>query len=136
MADNVKPVPVVDDDSRVYWEGCKANKLLIRQCRSCQTPFFYPRAICPGCMSMDLDWIESTGQGFVYSYTIARRPAHPSFADDVPYVVALIDLKEGVRMLSGIVGCDVNEVRCGKPVRVVFEERAGFNIPLFKLREE
>lgn len=136
MAIDGKPVPIVDGDSSVFWEGCKANKLLIQRCRSCQTPIFYPRAMCPSCMSMDLDWVESTGQGVVYSYTIARRPAHPSFADDVPYVVALIDLDEGVRMLSNIVGCDVNEVRCGKPVRVVFEERADYRLPVFELREE
>ena len=116
-----KPSPVVDTETRPFWEGAKANKLMLQRCGSCRKYTFYPRALCTHCHSAKLAWTQASGEGTIYSYTIARRPAGPAFQADVPYVVALIDLKEGPRMMSNIVTSDVESVRIGQRVRVVFD---------------
>lgn len=122
MSEYKKPLPVVDGDSREYWEGCRQHKLLIQQCEDCQKYIFYPRNLCPHCHSDRIKWVESSGRGKVYSYTINRRPAFPSFAEETPYVVALIELEEGVRMISNIINCDIDQVKIDMPVEVVFEK--------------
>jgi uncharacterized OB-fold protein len=68
-----KPLPIPDGDSQFFWKGCQENKLFIQKCRECSKHIFYPRALCPHCFSEQLDWVESTGKGKIYSYTIARR---------------------------------------------------------------
>ncbi|WP_194841246.1 Zn-ribbon domain-containing OB-fold protein [Salinibacillus xinjiangensis] len=128
-----KPTPIADGDSGPFWEGCQEEKLVIQKCKECDNHIFYPRYVCPNCMSDDLQWVEACGKGKVYSYTIARRAAHPSFKADVPYVVALIELKEGVRIMSNIINCDVEEVDCDMDVRVVFKDQEGMLIPKFEL---
>jgi uncharacterized OB-fold protein len=132
MAKVKKPLPIPDGDSKTYWEGCSEGKLLIQHCLDCEKHIFYPRAVCPHCMSDCLEWIESSGKGKVYSYTISRRGAGSAFADDAPYVVALIDLDEGVRMMSNIIHINVEDVRCDMPVEVVFQDQEGMEIPKFQ----
>ena len=127
-----KSIPIPDGDSRIYWDGCNEEKLLIQHCVDCNNHIIYPRVVCPYCMSDRLEWIESSGKGKVYSFTIARRGAGPAFVDDTPYVVALVDLDEGVRMMSNIINIDIEEVRCEMPVEVVFREREGMKIPMFQ----
>jgi uncharacterized OB-fold protein len=117
-----KPLPVVDADTRPFWEGARARKLMVQRCGACRKYVFYPRALCPHCHSARLDWTEASGKGTIYSFTIARRPAGAAFQNDVPYVIALIDLEEGVRMMSNIITDDVDSVRIGQRVRVVFED--------------
>jgi uncharacterized OB-fold protein len=78
--------------------------------------------ICPDCHSADLDWQPAAGGGHVYTYTVVHHPTHPSFEDEVPYVVAVVELDEGPRMVTNIKGCNVGEVRCGMRVRIVFEQ--------------
>lgn len=114
------PLPMIDGDSKTFWEGCKEGKLLIQQCEDCENHIFYPRAVCPHCMSDRIKWVEASGKGKVYSYTVARRPYHPAFADQVPYVVALVTLDEGVRMMTNLINVDVEKVSCDMPVEVVF----------------
>lgn len=121
MSKSAKPIPVPNEDSKVFWEGCKAGKLVIQRCRSCATPRFYPRIVCGACGSMDSDWIEASGLGTVFSYTVVHRAPSPAFKEDVPYVLAIVELDEGVRMMSNVVGCDPAMVTVGMPVSVVFE---------------
>lgn len=116
-----KPLPLIDHDTRYFWEQCKQNKLMIQQCKDCKRHIFYPRNICPHCMSDEIEWVESSGKGKVYSYTVAHRAGGPGFQDDVPYIIALIELDEGVRMMSTIVNCERSELACDMPVEVVFE---------------
>lgn len=116
-----KPLPVVDPESRPYWEALCARRLLLKRCRSCTRYHHYPRELCPYCGSDTVEWAEARGGGTVYSYTVARRPAGPAFKQDVPYVVAIIELDEGARMMSNIVGIDPSEVRIGQRVAVEFE---------------
>lgn len=129
-----KPLPVIDGDSRPFWEGCKEGKLMIQRCDDCGKHIFYPRIICPHCFSDRVQWVESKGTGTVYSYTIARRPGGPGFVDDVPYVIALIDLDEGVRMMSTITDVDVDSVRIGQRVKVWFDKVTDeVTLPKFRL---
>jgi uncharacterized protein len=127
------PVPPVTPDAAPYWQGARERKLLLQRCGACGTVRFYPRALCPSCWSDGADWIEASGRGRVHSYTVIHRPPAPAFAARVPYVVALVDLEEGPRMMTNVVGEGAHDVRIDDPVRVTFEERAGgFVLPQFE----
>ncbi len=130
-----KPAPAVDPDSAPYWAALIAGRLIVKTCGSCGKAHFYPRELCPHCHSDDLSWTETSGRGVIYSYTICRRPAGPAFADEVPYVVALVDLAEGPRMMSRILG-DPSAVTIGRQVGVRFERQAeDFVLPFFEMLE-
>jgi hypothetical protein len=116
-----KPLPVVDPESAPYWAALKERRLILKHCRDCGRHHFYPRALCPHCHSDALEWADASGRGSIYSYTVARRPAGPAFKADAPYVVAVVDLDEGARMMTNIVTDDVESVRIGQRVAVAFE---------------
>ena len=132
MAEEPKPLPVVDADTRPFWDGAREGKLRIKTCTECGRAHFYPRALCPHCHSDRLDWIDAKGTGEIYTFTIARRGAGKAFEADAPYIVALIQLDEGPRMMSNIVTDNVETVRIGQRVRVVFAEAGeGVVLPKF-----
>jgi len=127
------PIPIPDGDSRVFWEGAAQHKLLIQHCNACQHFIFYPRSLCPNCFSDTLSWVEAAGTGTIYSYTVVHQ-AYGVFARQVPFVVALVELGEGVRMMTRITGSPPETVRIGAPVRVVFEQVSeGLTLPYFEL---
>lgn len=129
-----RPLPVIDSDSQPYWEAAARHELRLPFCIDCEKHFFMPRVLCPRCHGDRIDWRSASGDGVVYSFTIARRAAGPAFAERVPYVVALVDLDEGARLLSQIVTEDVGAVRIGQRVRVDFEDVAeGLALPVFRL---
>ena len=133
MTDNQRPLPKPDQDSAVYWEAARRHELLLQQCSSCQRFRFYPRSICPHCFSDAFEWRRSSGRGTVYSYTVIHRPPFPAFRDKVPYVLALIELNEDVRMMSNIVDCEPSTVEIGMPVEVTFEDiTEEITLPQFK----
>ena len=113
-------LPQPDVESAPYWEGAAAGKLMIKRCRACERAYFYPRAHCPACWSTDTEWIEASGDARVYTFTIVRQNDLPPFRDRLPYVVAVVELDEGVRMTSTIEGCAPEDVRCEMPVQVTF----------------
>lgn len=117
-----KPLPVIDDGTRAFWDASRQHRLSIPKCNACGEYHFYPRELCPHCHSNDLEWVDVSGKGEVYSYTIVRKPAGPVFAPDVPYVVAMIVLDEGPRMLTNIVTDDVENVLIGDRVTVSFDD--------------
>ena len=117
-----KPLPTIDPGSRPYWDAAKEHRLSIPRCRDCGQHHFYPRELCPHCHSDALDWVDVSGKGEIYSFTIARKPAGPVYADDVPYIIAMIALDEGPRMLTNLVVEDVEAVRIGDRVTVQFED--------------
>lgn len=126
------PVPAITPDTAPYWDGAREGKLLLQRCLGCGALRFYPRHLCPGCWSESVEWVEASGRGRVHSFTIIHRPPAPAFAAQVPYVVALIDLEEGPRMMANVLGDGARQVRIDDPVRVTFEERAGgFKLPQF-----
>ena len=129
-----KPLPVIDHDSAPYWEAARAGRLDIPLCGDCGKHHFYPRAICPYCHSDNLRFDTVSGRGEVHTFTVARRPAGPAFADDVPYVVALIALEEGPRMMSRIQTDDPDSVRTGARVEVIFVKATDeITFPYFRM---
>jgi uncharacterized OB-fold protein len=126
------PVPVPTPESRPFWAAARERRLVIPKCRSCGATWFPPTLACPSCGAADREWIEVSGRGTVFSFVVMHRVYHPAFAGKVPYVVAVIELEEGPRLLSNLVGISPGEVRCDMPVRVTFDERRGdVTIPQF-----
>ena len=116
-----------------YWEATRRRELLLQWCRDCDAAVYYPRAVCPTCLGEDLEWRTASGRGEVYAFTVHHKAQHPAFEDLTPYVVALVDLAEGARVLSNVVGCPPGEVRVGQPVTVTWEELPdGRALPLFE----
>jgi uncharacterized OB-fold protein len=127
------PVPALRGEENLYFDGARQGRLVYQACHGCGGHIFYPRTVCPECLSDDLELKCSAGAGEVYSFTVLNRPGHPGFADRVPYTVVLVDLDEGFRVLADLTGCDPADVRVGMRVDVVFEEVAeGFTIPRFR----
>lgn len=129
-----RPLPVVDTDSRPYWEAAARHELNLPYCTACERYFFIPRVLCPHCHSASVEWRKASGDGVIYSYTVSRRAAAPAFKERVPYVVALIDLKEGPRMMSNVLTGDVDLVQIGQRVRVDFEDAGeDISLPVFRV---
>ena len=128
-----KPIPKMSPWSKPFWDGCKKHELLIQKCKNCNKFVFYPKIICPFCLSENLEWVRASGCGKVYSYSVIYSYQPEVFSDDVPYVIAIIELDEGVRMMSNIVECDPETVKCGMDVGVVFEKITDeFMLPKFR----
>lgn len=128
-----KPQPVVNPWAKPFWDAAKEEKLTFQQCQDCGKNIFYPRIACPHCFSDNLSWEEASGNGTIYSYTVVENNSPSAFAEDIPYVVAIIKLEEGIQMLSNIVNCDPYSVQCDMPVKVVFEElNEAFKLPKFQ----
>lgn len=127
------PQPVPNADSSPYWKAARERRLVIRRCADCGALHFMPRYLCPQCWSDRLEWVDSRGTGSVHSFTIIRRASAPAFAPKVPYVVALIELDEGPRMMANVLGADALEVAIGDKVHVTFEDRGdGALLPQFE----
>ena len=122
MSDYKKPLPHPNEVSQPFWDSAKRHELQIQRCNACGTHIFYPREACSECLSPDLIWIPVSGKGTLYSYTIAQVPTHPTFADDVPYVIAIVELAEGPRITTNLAGCPPDQVTIGMPVVASFEE--------------
>lgn len=126
------PAPRPNADSLPYWQAARERRLLIRQCKSCGARHFMPRHLCPECWSDQLEWIDSQGAGSVHTFSTVHRAPTPAFGAAAPYVIAMIDLDEGVRMLANVVGPAAREVAIGDRVCLVFEERGdGAMLPQF-----
>jgi uncharacterized OB-fold protein len=119
----VIPEPV-EELNKQYWQHCNKEMLCFQQCKDCSVWRHIPRPMCAQCNSMNWQWVQSSGRGSVFSYTVTRAPLHPAFAAQVPYAVLVVELEEGVRMVSGLRGLPVDEVKIGMPVEVVFERVA------------
>jgi len=117
-----KPVPAASPESAPFWKAAKEHRLLIPRCRRCQKFWFPPSRLCPHCLSDDAGWETVSGRGKIYSFVVFHRVYHPAFAGEVPYVVAIVELEEGPRMLTNIVGVPIDQVRCNMPVEVVFDD--------------
>jgi uncharacterized OB-fold protein len=113
------PAPTVTEETRQFWEGLTQSRFLLPRCNDCAAWIWYPRGFCPACGSLDTDWQEASGRGHIYSYTVVRKSGLPGWSDLVPYVIAYVELAEGPRVMSNIVGCDPEALAIGNPVRVV-----------------
>ncbi len=128
------PLPRPTQLSRPHWEGCREGRLLVQRCASCGEYVFIPQPICTRCQSDALEWVESTGRGTLYSYTIVHRPQRPEF--EVPYTVAIVELEEGWHMLSHLVECEPESIAVGMPLEVSFRRMSDeITLPLFRPRQ-
>jgi len=112
--------PVPDAVSSPFWEGVAEGVLRIQRCQACGRHVFYPRAVCPHCAAVDLCWVEASGSGRIHSYTVVHR-APAEYRDEIPYVVALIELDEGVRMMTRLVDVNPADVRVDLRVEVAIQ---------------
>jgi uncharacterized OB-fold protein len=126
-----KPVPAITDYNREYFEGCAAGELRIRNCRACDSKFRFAHAWCPQCWSVDLTWETASGRAKVTHFTVVHQAPSAAFQAEAPYVLALVELAEGVRMMTNVVDCDPQTVHVGMPVLVAFEQRGEVSLPVF-----
>ena len=140
MSDELQPSvaptriePPASELTEPFWDATRDRRLLVQWCTECEQPIFYPREVCPRCLGTALEWRESAGTGTVYASSVQHRPATPVMTDRVPYVVALIDLDDGIRIMSNVVGCDPPDVAAGMAVTVCWERLSdGRHLPQFQ----
>src|SRR5215467_4135536 len=117
--------PAVTPETQLFWDAAAAGRLLLKRCLGCGEPHHYPRPICPFCGSDRTEWRDASGRGTIYSYSVMRRAP-------VPYALAYVTLDEGVTMMTNIVDCDLDAIRIGQAVRVVFKPTDdGPPVPMF-----
>lgn len=119
------PGPQPTPETKPFWDAASQGVLLLKKCLSCGELHYYPRSICPFCFSENTEWQPASGGGTIYSYSVMRRAPEP-------YVIAYVTLIEGVTMMTNIVDCDVDSVRIGQTVRLVFRpSENGPPVPMF-----
>ncbi|MGE4239049.1 Zn-ribbon domain-containing OB-fold protein [Ramlibacter sp.] len=114
--------PDATPESQPHWDGLKEGRYLIQQCGECGTRRHYPRPVCARCFSLEFDWIAASGRGTVHSWTVTHQVFDASVAGQTPYVLATVDLEEGVRMLGRLHDADAGALRIGTPVRMTFDK--------------
>lgn len=125
-------VPKPDALTEPYWRGARDGKLLLQTCRECGHAWHPPTPICPACQAKNYEWRPASGRGTVYSFTVVHHAAHVAVEKAVPYLVALVTLEDGPRVVSGILNCDADSVRVGMPVTLTFQEISpGIVLPQF-----
>lgn len=126
-----KPLPPVAADTEYFWNQCRSERFMIQRCQRCGAYQFYPRSHCSTCHHPELDWCEASGRGTVKTHTVVYRAPSAAFQQDVPYVLALVDLEEGVRVMLNVIGCAPEAVHAGMPIHLVYQSRgaAGDKMP-------
>lgn len=125
------PAPLINVETKPFWDATLQGKLLLPRCNACGTVIWYPRLFCPECSSFDVAWIEASGRGTVYSFTVNRRGQGDY--RDLMFVLAYVELEEGPRVLTNIVDCDPESVTIGQNVEVVFHDTgSGAALPRFR----
>lgn len=119
-----KPLPRPADPqlTQPFWDAAKRHELVMPRCRRCNSYFWYPRQECPNCLLRDWQWEKVSGRGRLYTFTIVRQPQNPAFNEDVPYAYAIVQLEEGPRMITNIVGCPVEDLKVDMPVVAEFDD--------------
>ena len=131
-----KPIPMITPENERYWQGCKQHELWMRACQECG-PYFYPRDVCPKCGRRDVEWRQMSGRGTLYTYAIVHRAPMPGFRGDVPFITAIVELEEGPRMMTNLIGIepDPERIKVGMPVEVSFEDITDeISLPKFRPR--
>jgi uncharacterized OB-fold protein len=130
-----KPLPEMTPTMKPFWDAARRHELVVQRCRGCGTPRFPARDICSRCLSRDAEWSRVSGRGTVFSWAVMHQVYHPGFASEVPYAVVVIELEEGARLVTNVVGCPPGDIRAGLPVEVVFEDVAPeVTLPKFRPR--
>ena len=117
-----KPLPHIDEENRPWWEAAQRHELYIQKCRDCGDLRFHPRALCTNCMSSRTEWVRCKGTGQIYTFTVTNQNQAGGFRDSLPYVMAWVEVDEGLKMLTNLVDCDPDQVKIGMPVEAVFDD--------------
>ncbi|MBN9430578.1 MAG: Zn-ribbon domain-containing OB-fold protein [Burkholderiales bacterium] len=119
--------PQVYPDNAAFWQAAAEGRLLVKHCNACNEPHWYPRPLCPHCGSDQTEFRPASGRGTIYTFSVTRR------AGPVPFAIAMVTLDEGVTMMTNIVDCDLDQLRIGQTVEVVFKPSdGGPPVPMFK----
>jgi uncharacterized OB-fold protein len=127
-----KSEPRPTPETQPFWDGCASGELRLQHCEPCASFYFPPRPFCPRCLSDQVEWRTLSGRGRLHTYLINHRPA-PGFEEDAPYAIAVVELEEGPRMMSNIVGIEntPENLVLDMPLQVSFEKRGSVMLPLF-----
>ena len=129
-----RPAPEPTIDSQPYWDGLKERRLLLQQCGDCGRVRHYPRPMCASCHSLQVQWIEASRRGRLYSWTEVHHPFVPGFRDEIPYVMATVELEEGVRLQCQMLDANAAALRLDLPVEIVFRDvQAGLVLPFARV---
>ena len=129
-----KPLPTADGDSQAFWEGLRSGRLLLQHCADCGHVQYYQQRICRQCQSDNLQLKPASGKGTIHSYSVVYRAPGPAFKDDVPYAVLLVDLEEGPRMVSSLVGKDFDALDFDAPLTLkIIQINDEVSLPCFDL---
>lgn len=124
------PLPRPTPLTKPFWDACAQGRLTYQRCAQCAAAVFNPAPVCPKCHSTTLSWVQSKGEGIVYSWTVAYRPLSPKFTEI--YAPAIIDIAEGYQMVSNVIGCESDDLAVGLRVRVEFHRVGDMTLPYFK----
>ncbi len=116
-----KPLPVPTPQTQPFWDALAEGRVELQHCSDCERYVYYPRTHCPGCLTRDLEWRELSGNGVVHTYTIARRPTAPPWSEDLPQLIAVVELDEGPRLTTELVNVDPDAIEVGMRVQPVFQ---------------
>ena len=130
-----KPLPLLEDLTEQFYEYCRQGELRFQRCSGCDAWRHVPREMCSECGSMQWRWERSAGRGILFTWTVAARPLHPGFSDAAPYAPIVVELDEGVRLVSEMIDCAPDRLEIGAPLEVAFEAvTPQVTLPKFKLR--
>ena len=131
-----RPLPSpITPEAKPFWDGLRERKLLLPRCQACGHAFFYPRVICPRCHARDIGWIQASGRGKLHAFEIAYQAFHKAWKIKPPYVLAMVELAEGPRLMTNLVNVepDPKAIKCDMPVQVVFSKLTDeITLPLFE----
>jgi uncharacterized OB-fold protein len=116
------PLPEMEPEDKPYWESLKNHQMRIQQCSDCAKWCFQPKPFCPHCLSDKLVWTPVSGRGRVWASTTLYQAFLPSLANVVPLNISIVELEEGVRVTTNVIGCPVDQVKIGMPVEVVYDD--------------
>ena len=119
-----KPRPLATGSTKPFWDGLGRDQVVIPRCDECGTWVWYPRRRCTACLSERLTWTPVSGRGTVHTFTVARQPTHPAFADDLPQLLAVVELAEGVRLTTTLVDVEPDDIEVGLAVEPCFDHGA------------
>jgi uncharacterized protein len=135
MAELTKPIPSITPNMAEFFEGARNGRLMIQKCDQCGTLRFPAHELCTNCLSTRAHWAPVSGRGEIYSFNIMHQVYHPAFAAEVPYAVVVVQLEEGCKFVSNLLGVRPHEIKVGMPVEVTFEKmNDDVTIPKFKPR--
>jgi uncharacterized OB-fold protein len=133
MSEWKRPLPQMQPFSKPFWDAARAHELVIQHCGDCNALIFYPRRECPECWSTNLDWKKASGKATLYSFSVTYEGVEEMFIDDLPIVLAWVDLEEGIRMTTNIIDCDPEDVHIGMELEVAWRDVTdAISLPFFR----